>query len=155
MERRARSEPLDDLPRALIFFVGVGAHEIEVELVGVHLGEKIAAAGEIFQIEELVFFEAVNGFHVALVGVRGGRDAHVLAVPEGLGEIPLELSTVVGLPDQIAERDTVAIQMLLNAGSENGARGSAALLRKSPEQQAAADVAGGVLNDGQVEALRL
>jgi hypothetical protein len=45
--------------------------------------------------------------------------------------------------------------MLLDAGSENGAGGSAALLREGPEQQAAADVAGGVLNDGQVEPLRL
>src|ERR1700739_181422 len=97
----------------------------------------------------------MNGFHVALVGVRGGRDAHVLAVPESFGKVALELSTVVGLPDQIAERDTVAVQMLLNAGSENGAGRRAALLGESPEQQAAADVAGGVLNDRQVQALRL
>jgi len=69
LERRAGSEPLDDLPRALIFFVRVGTDEIEIELIGVGLGEEVAAAGEVFQIEELVFFEAMHGFDVALIGV--------------------------------------------------------------------------------------
>jgi hypothetical protein len=36
-ERRAGSEPLDDLPGALIFFVGVRTHEVEVELIGMDL----------------------------------------------------------------------------------------------------------------------
>jgi len=35
-ERRARSEPFDDLPRRLIFFVRVGPRKVEIELVGVH-----------------------------------------------------------------------------------------------------------------------
>ena len=99
MEWRSGSEALDGLAGALIFFVGVGADEVEVELIGVGLGEKVAAAGEVFQIEELVFFEAMHGFDIALVGVRGGRDAGMLAVAESLGEIPLELAAVVGLPD--------------------------------------------------------
>ena len=80
MKRRARSEPLDDLPRAEIVFVGVGPDEIEVELVRVGFGEEVAAAGEVFQIEEFVFFEAMDGFDIALIGVSGGRDTHVLAV---------------------------------------------------------------------------
>ena len=66
---RSRSKAFDDQPGAQIVFVRVGAHEIEVKLVGVGFGEKIAAAGEIFQVEELVFFEAMDGFDVALVGV--------------------------------------------------------------------------------------
>src|SRR6266849_82286 len=99
-EWRAGSEPLDDLPGTLILFVRVGAHEIEVELIGVDFGQEIAAASELFQIEELVFFEAVHGFDVALVGVRRGRDAHVLAVAEGFGEVAFELAAVVGLPDE-------------------------------------------------------
>jgi hypothetical protein len=33
--------------------VGVGPREVEVELVGVHFGEEVAAAREVFQIEEL------------------------------------------------------------------------------------------------------
>jgi hypothetical protein len=41
--------------------------------------------------------------------VRGARDAHLLAVGEGFGKAALELSAVVGLPDQIAARDTVTI----------------------------------------------
>ena len=60
----------------------VGAGEIEIELVGMHFGEEVAAAGELFQIKELVFFEAMDGFNIALVGVSGGRDAHMLAVAE-------------------------------------------------------------------------
>jgi len=107
-ERRARSEPFDDLPGRLIFFVRVGPGEVEVELIGVHFGQEIAAAGEGFQVEELVFFEAMDGFDVALVGVRGGRDAHVLTVAERgreAGPFSLrvvtadELAAVVGLPD--------------------------------------------------------
>jgi hypothetical protein len=46
----ARSEPLDDLPAALILFVRVGAGGVEVQLVGVHLSQEIAA---------LPFFQAI------------------------------------------------------------------------------------------------
>ena len=102
---RSRSKAFDDQPGAQIVFVRVGAHEIEVKLVGVGFGEKIAAAGEIFQVEELVFFEAMDGFDVALVGVSGRRDAHVLAVAESRRKRAFELTAIVGLPDQIAERD--------------------------------------------------
>src|SRR5712692_9849235 len=80
LERPARLELLDDLPGAEILFVGVGAGEVEVELVGVSLGEEVAAAGERFQIEELIFDQAVDSFNVALEGVGGGRDADMLTV---------------------------------------------------------------------------
>src|SRR5665213_1409739 len=138
-----------------MFFVRVGASEVEVELVGVDFGEEIASAGEVFQVEELVFFEAMNGFHVALVGVSGGWDAHVLAVAESFGEIAFKLAAIVGLPDQVAERDAVAIQMLLDTRGEDGAGRGAAAFGESPEEQTAADVARGVLNDGQLEPLSL
>ncbi len=129
--------------------MGVGSCEVEVELVGVGFGEEIAAAGEVFQVEELVFFEAMDGFDVALVGVGGGRDADVLAVAESGGEIAFEFAAVVGLPDQIAKRDAVAIQVLLDARGEHGAGRSAAFFGEGPEQQAAANFAGGVLDDGK------
>jgi hypothetical protein len=90
----------------------------------------------------------MNGFDVALVGVSGRRDAHVLAVAESFGEIALEFTAVVGLPDQIAQRDTIAIQVLLDARSKDGAGGSTAFLGKGPEQQATANVASGVLDHG-------
>jgi len=64
----------------LIFLVRVGPREIEVELVRLRFGEELTAAGEGFQIEELIFDEAMDGFDVALVGVCGGRDAQMLAV---------------------------------------------------------------------------
>ena len=54
LEGRARSEALDDLPRALVFFVRVEAHEVEVELIGVDLGEEVSPASKVFQIKELV-----------------------------------------------------------------------------------------------------
>ena len=138
-----------------MFFVRVGTSEVEVELVGVGFGEEIAAAGEVFQVEELVFFEAMNGFDIALVGVGGWGDADVLAVAESSGEIAFELAAIVGLPDQIAQRDAVAIQVLLDAGSEHGAGRSAAFFGEGPEQQAAAHVARGVLDDGKLETLGL
>src|SRR5215467_9290075 len=101
--------------------MGVGTNQIEVELVGVGFGEEVAAAGEIFQVEELVFFEAVHGFDIALIGMGRRRDAHMLAVAQSFGEVPFEFASVVGLPDQVSQQDTVAIQVLLNAGGENGA----------------------------------
>jgi hypothetical protein len=82
LEGRARSELLDDLPGAEIFFVGVGAYEIEIELVGVCFGEEVAPAGERFQVKEFVFFQAMYSFDVALVGVRSRWNAHVLAVEQ-------------------------------------------------------------------------
>ena len=97
----------------------------------------------------------MNGFDIALVGVGGGRDAHVLAVTKSFGEIALELAAVVGLPEPIAERDAVAIQMLLDARSEDGAGRGAACVGEGPEEQAAADIACGVLDDGQSELLGL
>ena len=126
MEGGAGGEAFDDLPGTLIFFVGIGPSEIEVELIGVSLGKEVAATGEVFQIEELVFFEAMDGFNVALVGVSCGWDAHVLAMAERFREVAFELAAIVGLPDQVAERDAVAIQMLLDARGEDGAgRGAA------------------------------
>ena len=71
--------------------------------------------------------------------MRNRRDAHVLAVAQSFGEIALELAAIVGLPDQITQRDAVAIQVLLDAGSEHGAGRRAPFLGESPEQQAAAN----------------
>jgi hypothetical protein len=44
------------------------------------LGKEFAAAGEGFQIEELIFDQTMHSFDIALVGVRSGRNAQVLAV---------------------------------------------------------------------------
>ena len=46
LERPAGLKLLDDLPGAEVLFVGVGADEVEVELIGKGLGEEITAAGE-------------------------------------------------------------------------------------------------------------
>jgi hypothetical protein len=80
LERPAGLEALDDLPGAEVLFVGVGTDEVEVELVGEGFGEEVSAPRKRFQIEELVFDEAVNGFDIALEGMSGGRDANVLTV---------------------------------------------------------------------------
>ena len=75
----------------------------------------------------------------------------MLTIAKRFGKVAFEFAAVVSLPDQIAQRDAVAMQMLLDAGSEDRAGGSAALLGESPEQQTAADIAGSVLNGWQVE----
>jgi hypothetical protein len=87
---------LDDLPWGETSFVGVGASQVEVELIERNLGQEVGAAAEGFQVEELVFDEAVDGLHVALIGVGGGRDALVLGaeVSDGGGE---ERPRAVGL----------------------------------------------------------
>jgi hypothetical protein len=155
LERGARREALDDLPGAKIIFVGVGTSEVEVQLVGVNFGQEVSSAGEVFEVEELVFFEAMNGFYIALIGMSGGRDADMLTVAEGLRKVAFEFAAVVGLPDQVAERDAVAIEVLLDAGSENGAGGSAAFIGEGPEQHTAPDIARSVLHDGQVQPLSM
>ncbi len=48
----------------------VGPHEVEIELVGVGLGEEVSTGRERFQVEELIFDQAMHGFDVALIGVR-------------------------------------------------------------------------------------
>src|ERR1700735_5519761 len=88
-EGRARSEAFDDLPGSLKFLVGVGPGEIEVELVSMDFGQEVAAVLEVFQIEELVFFETVDGFDVALESVSGRGNTDMLAVPEERQENPL------------------------------------------------------------------
>ena len=164
LKRPAWLELLDDLPRAEVLFVGIGADEVEVELVGEGFGEEIAAAGERFQVEELIFDEAMDGFDIALESVSGGRNADMLAVAESGGEASGvataimtadELGAVVGLPDQIAERNAATLEVLLNAGGEDGTGGRGTALGKGPEQQAAAHLAGGVFDGREIEGLGL
>ena len=71
-----------------------------------------------------------------------------MAVEEGGRKVAFELAAVVGLPDQIPQRDALASQVLLDARSEDRADGGTALLRERPEQQPAANLAGGVLDEG-------
>ena len=68
---------VDDLPRGLVFLVGVGSGEVEPEVVGVGLVEEVSEAAEGLDLVELVFDEAVNGFDVGLEGVGTGRDGVV------------------------------------------------------------------------------
>ena len=115
--------------------MGVGPGEVEVELVERGLGEKVGAAGEGFQIEELIFDEAMDGFDIALVGVSGGGNALVLGAEEtdrsgeaiagavGL-QRPHKLAAVVGLPDQMRQIDATAIQVALALRREANARKS-------------------------------
>src|SRR5258708_24725865 len=66
-----------------------------------------------------------------------------------------ELGRVVGLPDQIAQRDAATIEVLLNAGGEDGTGGGGTALGKGPEQQTAAHFAGGVFDRRESEGLGL
>jgi len=54
LERPARLELLDDLPRTEVLFVGVGTDQVEVKLVGKSFGEEIAPTVERFQGKELI-----------------------------------------------------------------------------------------------------
>jgi len=163
-ERRARSESLDNLPGSLIFFVGVRTSQVEVELIGLSLGEEISAAGEQLQIKELIFDQTMHGFDIALVGVGSGRDAQMLTVAQSGGEtraMPLrivtanEFAAVVGLPSQIAQIHAPTIQVLLNASRKDGAGCRRTLLSKGPEEQTAAHFPRRIFDQGQVQALGL
>jgi len=130
----------------LKFLVGIRSREIEIELVGLRLGEEFTATGEGFQIEELIFDQTMHGFDIALIGMGRGWDAQVLAVAQRCGEARAmalrivaadEFAAVVGLPGQVAQVHSPTIQVLLNASGEDGAGRRRAFLREGPEQQTA------------------
>ncbi len=54
-----RLELMNDL-RAEALLMGIGSTQVEVELVKSDLGEEVGAAVKGFQIEELIFDEAMN-----------------------------------------------------------------------------------------------
>src|SRR2546427_10698968 len=85
VEREAGVELLNDLPWSKASLVRVGTSQVEVELVEGSLGQEVGPAGESFQVKELVFDEAVNGFHGALGGVSGGGKAHLARAEIGDG----------------------------------------------------------------------
>jgi hypothetical protein len=60
------------LPGTQVFLVRVRADQVEVEMVSVGPGKEIAAVEEVFQVEELVIFEEMNGFDIALEGMSAG-----------------------------------------------------------------------------------
>ncbi len=159
LEGETRSELLDDLPGSEPLLVRVGPSQVEVELIERGLGQEVGTVVESFQVEELVFDEAMNGFDVGLIGVRGGRDALMLGaeVSDGGGEVRTravglefadELGAIVGLPSEVAEVDAAALEVDLNALGEQGAGLSGAVGGVSKELQATAHLAGGVLDGG-------
>ncbi len=66
--------------------MGVGAGEIEVELIGESFGQEVAAGGERFQVEELIFHQPMNGFDVTLEGVSGGGMRTCWLSPKAAGK---------------------------------------------------------------------
>ena len=100
--------------------MGIGPGEVEVELVESGLGQELGARSKRFQVVELVFDEAVNGFDIALIGMGGGRNALMLAVAESGREararpvflqLADELAAVIGLPGEVTEFDAAAGQV--------------------------------------------
>ena len=66
-----------------------------------------------------------------------------------------EPGAVVGLPGEVAQIDAAAGQVVLDALGKDGAGGGGAPLGKGEKQQAAADLAGGVLNGREAGGLGL
>lgn len=152
------TELLDDLASGKAPFVGIGKCEVEVEVVESSFGQEVAAGGEAFQVKGVIFDEARDGFELTLKGVCWGRDADPLSLAEGWGETVAlasaaftsnELAAIIGLSDQFDQGDSEA----LDAGGEDLTGGSAVPLSEGEEKQAAAGLAGRVLDPGQVESL--
>lgn len=106
----------------------------------------------------------MHRFDIALVGVRSGRDAEMLAVAQSCREAGAmtvgivtadEFAAVVGLPGQIAEVHAPTIQVLLNASGEDGTGRRRTFLREGPEEQAAANFSRRVFDQWQTQALGL
>jgi hypothetical protein len=94
IEREARVQLVNDLPRRETSLVRVGASQVEVELIERGFGEELRAAAEGLQVIELVFDQPVDGFDVALIGVSGGRDAIVLGAEVSDGGREVAAGTV-------------------------------------------------------------
>ncbi len=150
---------MDDLPWGETSLVRVGARQVEVELVKGSLGQEVSAAGEGFQVKELVFDEAMDGFDVALVSVSGRGNADMLGaeVGDGGGEVGArtvglqladELRSVVGLPGEMLQVDATALQMDLDALGEERTGLGRAPGGKGDELPAGANFASGVLDGG-------
>ena len=65
-----------------------------VELVGMNLGKEVATAGKVLWVKELVFFEAMHSFHVALKGMSCRRNSNVLTFTDSLEEVTVELASI-------------------------------------------------------------
>jgi hypothetical protein len=76
------------------------------------LARKVSATREVLEVEELLFFEAMHGFQVALVGVGGGRDAHMPTVTAGVGTSALN-SPPLSVCQTKSQRDAVGIEVPL------------------------------------------
>ena len=125
MQRRARSEALDDLSRALIFLLGVGANEIEVELVAVGFGEQVALLEKSSRSKNSSSSRRRRSRH------RSGRcEPRARYTPAGcreiLGKVAFELAVVIGLPEA-SRSETVAVQVLLDAGEDGAGRSAAGI----------------------------
>jgi hypothetical protein len=116
---------LAQLLRRQVSFGRVAPQEVEVKLIAVGLTQKGGhRTTEALQRIKLRLHDAVDGFHVAIVGGAVGRIETVLPaavlVLDELGErgqavtpIPgaAELAAIVGLHDQLAEVHAAARQM--------------------------------------------
>lgn len=127
-------ELVNDLPRGPKFFMGIGSGQVEIELIERSLGHEVGTIAKSFQVKEFIFDEAMNGFHVALIGVGTGRDALVLGAEvsdgggeAGAGPIFLEFAdkfaAIVGLPGHVFQVDATTLQVDLDALSKQDAGG--------------------------------
>jgi hypothetical protein len=106
----------------------------------------------------------MHRFHIALIGMRCGRDAKMLVIAQSDREAGTmterivaadEFAAFVSLPSQIAQVDAPTIQVLLYASREDGAGGRRAFLRNGPEQQTAANFPRRVFDQRQMQTLSL
>ena len=95
-EGKPRGEALDDLPRAEILFVGVGAHQIEIELVSVHLGQELAA-----ELESVTFLRNEVKQREDVISERQNAIEYVQQ------ELAAQRESVEFLRDEVARRDSM------------------------------------------------
>jgi hypothetical protein len=73
---------LDDLPRAEICSLGIGAHQVVEGLAQRGPGQEHAPAAGGFQVVEPVLHQAASGFHAALLSVTGRRNTLAVGAEE-------------------------------------------------------------------------
>lgn len=145
-----------------MLLVGVGAEEVEGELIGGDLGHEVGTVLKILELVEFQLHEVVNSFDIGLHPMSAREDGVVTLTGErfdgaGIGGgflgVPGTdiLATVVGLADGDFGKGLKFSEEVVDVEGEELGVGEGEFVGKSEEEDAAGDLAVSVLDFGQVQ----
>ena len=158
---QVRSFFLNELPRRLVFFVRVGAIEVERQLIGCGFRHEVVPVFKILDLVEFRLHEIVNRFDIRLHAMRSWVDGVVVlsrkqfngsCVGRGFFCVPGAniFAAVIGLPDGSLGKGLELPEEVIDVGGEEMGVGQRDAFGKAEEEDAAGDLTEGVLNLRQV-----